>query len=411
LRGIQPGQVFTYREAVQRLSGLVGQWSIRRALAATVLDGTGIFALKNPSPEPPTPATADGEKQQPQSKKRFLISAPNPTLNRRGRPTQRYFILPEVYELCQRLGIRPSGSDTLDEADVRSAPRYRQALHRAYIQRRPGQYPRSWLASRLGVSIRTEQRYNLAADIHVQARYDSVLLSWSNLNAIADFEVAGTFLQDERGKRYPARQEIAAHLLAQRHAVVYRRQRTNHYSCDESPPTFTSTPLLFNRQHPGSTNMSKKPRPLEARSYHPFSDNPSSAAHDPPVPVSPIQQMPPPAPPALPQQRAGPPVRVERRSQRYYRRPLADNRMEYLAGRVHLETSASTSAQGMSLCNARRLVDTYGVQPVQTALKRMMWLRGKGKIRSPAGFLVIASRIAWRVQNGATELGMAAPRY
>jgi hypothetical protein len=142
--------------------------------------------------------------------------------------------MPSVSELCQRLGVKPSGSDTVAEEDVRSASGYRQALHREYIKRRPGQYPRSWLASRLGVSVSTEQRYNRAQKIQVQARYDSVLITWQNLNAIAEFEVAGTFLQDERGKKYPAKPEIAAHLLAKRHIVFYMRQRVNFYQCGDT---------------------------------------------------------------------------------------------------------------------------------------------------------------------------------
>jgi hypothetical protein len=65
----------------------------------------------------------------------------------------------------------------------------------------------------------------------------------------------------------------------------------------------------------------------------------------------------------------------------------------------------------MSLANARRLLDTFGVQPVEAALKRMVSMRRKGKITNPAGFLVVASRVTWRRQNGAMELGTSAPRF
>ena len=122
------------------------------------------------------------------------------------------------------------------------------------------------------------------------------------------------------------------------------------------------------------------------------------------------------APPAMPMenvQRASPdiPVKPALKSKRFYRRPLADRRMEWLAQQIHLVTSAGAAHERMSLCNARRLLDTYGAKPVETALKRMVWLRQKGKISSPAGFLVIASRVAWRVQHGATEFGDGAPRF
>jgi hypothetical protein len=403
LRGVQQGQVFTYRQAVQLLSGLVGQWSIDRALAALAPDGTFIFA---PLPRTHPHANADSEVPEPLSKKRLMIRASTPRINRRGRPTRRYFTMPGAFELCERLGVRPSGSDTVTEADVGSANGYRQALHRAYIQRCPGQYPRSWLAQRLGVSVRTEQRYNLAADIHVQARYDSVIVSWSNLNAIADFEVAGTFLQDERGKRYPARQEIAAHLLAQRHTVVYKRQQTNHYSCGEPPPGLTLKPSSLNPGFRARTKAPKKTKPIVILDDHPVAVNVLTAAPDPPVSAPLVQPVLSSSTPALPQRRTGLPVRVEHRSKRFYRKPLADSRMEYLAEQVHAETT-----KGMSLANARRLLDTYGVPPVGKALKRMVWLRQKGNIRNPAGFLVVASRIAWRIQNGASELGRAAPCF
>jgi len=404
-RGVAPGQVFTYREAMQLLSGLVGQWSIRQALAATTPDGQPIFS---PSPRPPTPTTVDVERDECPSKNCSLISAPKPTINRRGRPTQRFYTMPVGYELCERLGVRPSGSDTVTEADVRTASGYRQALHREYIQRRPGAYPRSWLASRLGVSVRTEQRYNLAADIQVLERYDSVPISWHNLNAIADFEVAGTFLQDERGKRYPARQEIAAHLLGKRHLVIYKRQLTNFYrygddvAQDRSPPDRTQRAAKEQGVFVSQAQLERLEALVRARwaDDNPLSkmpDEPRSVA-DPPPAVPPT----PPSTPAVLQQ----PARSERRSPRTYRRPLPDSWMEQLAQRVRVETDL-----GMSIANARRLLDTYGTRPVEFALKRMVWLQRKGKINSPAGFLVVASRLAWRIQNGATELGMTAPRF
>lgn len=423
-RGVQPGQVFTYRDAAQILRGLVGQWSIRRALSALDSEGKPIFTL---SPRPPTQAIADVEKPKSQSKKCMMIRASEPAKNPRGRPAQRYFTMPEVYELCDRLGVQPSGSDTITEADVSSSSRYREALHREYIKRRPGQYPRSWLASRLGVSVRTEQRYNLAVPIQVQVRYDKMLISWSNLNDIpADFEVKGTFLLDERGKRYPARQEIAASLLAKRHTIIYMRQSMNHYCFGEATSTIRLMPSLFTQRHLASRNtpnslFHEKLRQFEARVGATW-DNPLSAAPEPETggdswAGAPIEQKPVSPSPMIqelnPQKRADPLAKPERKAKRHYHKPLADTRMEGLAQQVYVatNTNAGAPAQGMSLYNARRLVDTYGAQPVETTLKRMIWLRQKGKIRSPSGFLVIASRIAWRIAHNATGIGSPAPRF
>jgi hypothetical protein len=41
---------------------------------------------------------------------------------------------------------------------------------------------------------------------------------------------------------------------------------------------------------------------------------------------------------------------------------------------------------------------------VETALRRMVWLRRKGKVSSPAGFLVVASRVEWRVQHNTADI-------
>jgi hypothetical protein len=65
----------------------------------------------------------------------------------------------------------------------------------------------------------------------------------------------------------------------------------------------------------------------------------------------------------------------------------------------------------MSLNNARILIQTYDMQAVKAALNKICWLQKAGKINNPAGFMVTASRISWRIQNGATALGSPAPRF
>jgi hypothetical protein len=325
----------------------------------------------------------------------------------RTQPTRRYFTLPGVYELCEKLGVQRSGSDTLTAGDIRSPRRYRQALHREYIKRRPGQYPRSWLASRLGVSIRSEQRYNLMLSIQVQPRYLDRRISWGNLNEIpVGFEVAGTYLVDETGKRYPARQEIAAHLLSKRHMVIYRRQTTNYYCINEPPPAAVprrrgEVPTRLTQSTvPDSAQLSRVEVTDPPTSPRTFCEIPPVITLRPPPPVQPISVQ------HTQPEFHRPPVR----SKRYYRRPLNDSRMEEGAQKIYKETSANTG--GMSLPNARRLVDTYGVEACEAALKRMLWLRRRNKaINNAAGFLVVVTRLLWRLQHGATDLGSTAPRF
>jgi hypothetical protein len=56
-----------------------------------------------------------------------------------------------------------------------------------------------------------------------------------------------------------------------------------------------------------------------------------------------------------------------RKSKRYYRKPLPDEQMERLAQQVHrlTNTHSDRNIDGLSIFNARRLVETYGVGPAQ----------------------------------------------
>jgi hypothetical protein len=94
-----------------------------------------------------------------------------------------------------------------------------------------------------------------------------------------------------------------------------------------------------------------------------------------------------------------------RESKRKYHRALPDERDERLANRLW------ATIKDFSLMNARRLVTTYGVEPVEAALKKMLWLQARGKINNPGGFIVTASRVSWRIQNRKTGLGDSAPRF
>jgi hypothetical protein len=100
----------------------------------------------------------------------------------------------------------------------------------------------------------------------------------------------------------------------------------------------------------------------------------------------------------------------KQKSKRYYRKPFEDNWMERLAQQI--QTQTNNNSGGMSLYNARRLVDTYGVQPCEAALKRMQWLRRRNRdITNAAGFMVVVSRVMWRLQHGCRDLGSIAPRF
>jgi hypothetical protein len=88
------------------------------------------------------------------------------------------------------------------------------------------------------------------------------------------------------------------------------------------------------------------------------------------------------------------PERAANRSARFFRSQLPDAQHERLAQWVHKDLP------DLSLPNARRLVETYGLAPIEQSLKRLWVLVGKGKLHNPAGFLITASRAAWTRQHG-----------
>jgi hypothetical protein len=91
-----------------------------------------------------------------------------------GRPAQRYR-LPAPGEVARWLGVVEVGDDVLPAWAFESDAKYRAALHRELIARRPGVYSRAWLGSRLGVGRTAtrhyESRYAELADVHVEQRW------------------------------------------------------------------------------------------------------------------------------------------------------------------------------------------------------------------------------------------------
>jgi hypothetical protein len=396
-RGMRGGDRLTYSQAKHLLRELVGDWSIRHALAATTADGSPIFAVKDPSPKPPTPANAAAEPANRQSKTCFLLTASKPTKSPFHRPA-RVFILPTPADLCRLLGVRWSGSDTLAQDDLSSAKGYRQALHREFIQRRPGVYARSWLAARLGVAVRTEQRYNRAIPINVRPIYQDTPISWRTLNLIpAGLEMRGTFLEDEQGKRYPPRREIAVKLLSQRRQVTFKRRDLNYYWYGDTPPPM---PVVL-AQRPDWEQV--EARLWDVKRYvaqhpdlppehnHEHSAKPmADASRDIPAQL-PLENGFPQQPGSFTAAPANPASRARRRSPRRYRKPLSDPRLESLAGQVveQVNQRAATPPQRISRASARRLVDEYGPARVERALKVMGRRRN---VTHPAGWITVFLR-------------------
>jgi hypothetical protein len=237
LKGIHPGDTFSEAEARELLSGLVGKHSIREALTATNPKKVRrVYAVEAPNTETKFSNNA------------LLKRVAKTELSPQGRPTLLYH-MPSNAELCAKLDVEPTHtSDPLTTDDLRSAKKTRQAAHREFIRRRPGHYPRVWLANRLGVSVATEQRYNGDIPIQVTPTYTVKSIFWWNLKAIPDdLDVPGLFLQDETGKRYPAQQSIARSLLSKGKNVMLVRQGVNYYSYSDQPRAIPNQHLVQQR--------------------------------------------------------------------------------------------------------------------------------------------------------------------
>ena len=102
----------------------------------------------------------------------------------RGRPAEIVFEVPAISHVLALLDARWTPSDKITFEDVKSSHQYRLALHREYIKRLSPEVPMNWLADRLGVSVRTIQRYNLELDVQITQNFAHFTLSKSNLDSL-----------------------------------------------------------------------------------------------------------------------------------------------------------------------------------------------------------------------------------
>lgn len=137
-----------------------------------------------------------------------------------GRRPELLFEVPSIDYLLQVLEVSWSPSDKIAANDVKSAHVYRLALHREYIKRLSPTVPMGWLANRLGVDVRTIQRYNRELDVQITQNLGCFTLAKSNLDSlpkrhskITKNATNGFWLETEDGNRYPAWRHIGSQLL------------------------------------------------------------------------------------------------------------------------------------------------------------------------------------------------------
>ena len=228
LKGITECQPLTERMICEVLQGIVGRHSVRRALQACA-DGQAIFRA-DPSPKPPSQTAFATASADSSNNKCLLFRMTESNKSRCGRPAT-YYLMPKIADLCALFSVELKGGDTLQIDDCRSGRRYREALNRELFRRRPGRYTVEWLAKRLGISKRTCQRYHRQSQVIIDSTYHELSIDSGKLGLVPEQNPPpGSFLLDDRGKRYPALRIIAKKLLFKKRRVAYMQQQGNHYT-------------------------------------------------------------------------------------------------------------------------------------------------------------------------------------
>ncbi len=244
----------------------------------------------------------------------------------------------------------------------------------------------------LGVDAETLDTYNREIPINVRHCFTEKPISWRNLNDLPlSLDIAGTFLEIETGKRYPAKREIAQKLLAQKHSLTYKRQDVNFYSYGDLPLQIPYPRMAQPIPAAPQTSYRRNGDDAFSSSARTSRNRYENGAVD----ATPTMQ----------------PVPLPLSEPLIFRDDTAaQNR---LAERVYktIQQLNSDPSRHMSKANAQRLVETYGIAAVDKALKRMTWYAGKGRVERPAGYLITTSRLAWRELNHATGIGAPAPRF
>ena len=228
--GMKTNEIFTELEACQKLAVLkIGRRSIMAALKAIIGDW-GLFDVPVSPLNPPVSANAARRSDDLNNSCEMSRGAKR-VKNGRGRPA-RLYQLPSPDVIATKIGIQRKDGDTLSNQHFSSPKAYRQALHSELLTRRPGHYGRVWLSARLGVSRWTARRYERAADIYVQPTYVTQALSWgmaSMLPQKASDSPKGVFIEASDGKRYPAIRGLALRLMKQGRMPVLKHQQGNFY--------------------------------------------------------------------------------------------------------------------------------------------------------------------------------------
>jgi len=402
LSGFTGGESFTFAGIYKKIAPLgVGRRALDHFINALSPDGEFLILRESPPSRHSHHAETEIESDQPDLKSQtaFVHTTKRSELIRGKKP--RIFTFPSLDDLCAKLGLRRAVGDPISDEDVRTPRRYRTALEREFIRRKPGRYSLGILAQRIGVSKRAIQRYHALAGVESMPTFDELSqIVLETLDAIPQIERGVStpyYLRDDSGKRYPAQASTATWLIQSGRRVFLMKRGFNYYWIGDPPAEISPTlphqnaPLLDDEERFREAGerigalLAERELQQEIGIIRPYKLRPLEQLALPYQEPPPIHETP------------APPVKRPRRSKRYFRSELPNEYDERLAQRLHDFTTSASRAHGLAIYNARRIVEMYGARAVHRALSRIQWLQTTPyEMTNPTGLLISTARTYWR---------------
>jgi hypothetical protein len=399
---IAVGNIVTRQQTFTVLAGIVGQHSINKALKSKDDKGNYLFQRILPPVSPLANAEIDRDSDTAStSQKERLTASLSLSKNRtdnlfyKQRLETIHYIMPEIGELCQQLGVVFSNLGvTIGLEDVKSAKNYRKRLHFDLILRRPGQYSQDMLGRRVGVTARTIRTYNAESGIKHRKCYKKKFISSTNINLVpykedcidTGYNHKGAFLEDGTGKRWPPYREIVYYLWRKRRKVLLCQQEWNYYWVEDEHTPKEETNTVFGL--PSEPELIQE-LPFEIGNYERVFDIPDYLITDvisneksanvffgeengqcgtpvqyPLLNGSPVKR---------PASKPGQKPKVQHRGGRGTK-PLENPEAEELAQAIH------NSIPKIKVSTSRNLITKHGLDVIQPLFKRVMWLHQQGRV-------------------------------
>jgi len=244
IEGIEAGETFSYKKACEAGAKYkIGSKGIYETLRGHLGESSEGKRLFNITKIPPYAGDTDNitNNKNPQPKIMQFPSGRGV-----GRNTEFLFLMPSIDDVCVAYDIIPQSWDELSPEDLMSAKRYRQAIHREFINRTAPEQSVLYMADRLGCHPRTIYRYDKSLGVKVVPIFGFVPLEWTNVDHSSfygdersDGITPGKWLQRSDGKRFPAVKGIALRQLSRGETLVVCERKPSKRLLSES------TTILF----------------------------------------------------------------------------------------------------------------------------------------------------------------------